>query len=72
MQCLNFAPIFNLAGICLLEVNNTNTIKRYEMCAKLTKKATEQRHWARPGVFIINLDYISHLALVFLLLTLNM
>ena len=28
--------------------------------------------WARFGVFIVNFEYISHLALVFLLLTLKM
>ena len=26
--------------------------------------------WRRPGVFIVNFEYISHLVLVFLLLTL--
>ena len=30
-----------------------------------------QRHWRRSGVFI-NSEHISHLVLVFLLLTLNM
>ena len=29
-------------------------------------------HWRRSGVFIVNLKHISHLVLVFLLLTLNM
>ena len=28
--------------------------------------------WRRSGVFIVNFEYISHLALVILLLTLNM
>ena len=28
--------------------------------------------WHRSGVFIVNFEHISHLALVFLLLTLNM
>ena len=30
------------------------------------------RHWRRSGVFIVNFEHISHLVLVFLLLTLNM
>ena len=32
----------------------------------------EQRHWRRSDVFIVNFEHISHLALVFLFLTLNM
>ena len=31
-----------------------------------------ERHWRRSGVFIVNFEHISHLFLVFLLLTLNM
>ena len=31
-----------------------------------------QRHWRRSGVFIVNFEHISHLPLMFLLLTLNM
>ena len=38
-------------------------------CSRLTIKTLEQR---RSGVFIVNFEYISHLALVVLLLTLNM
>ena len=30
------------------------------------------RHWRRSGIFIVNFEHISHLVLVFLLLTLNM
>ena len=32
----------------------------------------DECHWRRSGVFIVNFEHISHLALVFLLLTLNM
>ena len=42
------------------------------MCSKLTIKNPEQRHWRRSGVFILNFEYISHLVLLFLLITLNM
>ena len=45
------------AGIYLLQVNNRNTRTRCEICSKLTIKTSE---------------HISHLVLVFLLLTLNM
>ena len=40
-------------------------------CSKLTIKAPEQRQWRGSGVFIVNFEHISHLVLVFLLLTLN-
>ena len=29
-------------------------------------------HWRHSGIFIVNFEHISHLVLVFLLLTLNM
>ena len=35
-------------------------------------KTPEQRQLRRSGVFIINFEYISHLVIVFLFLTLNM
>ena len=31
-----------------------------------------RRHWRRSGIFIVNFEHISHLVIVFLLLTLNM
>ena len=42
-----------------------------EICSKLKIKTPEQRHQRRSGVFIVNFDQISHIALVFLLLTLT-
>ena len=39
--------------------------------SKLTIETPERRHWRRSGVFIVNFEHISHLVLVFLLLTLN-
>ena len=59
-------------GIYLLKVNNKNTRTRCELCTKLTIKTPERRQWRRSGVFIINFVHISHLVLVFPLLTLNM
>ena len=35
-------------------------------------RATERYQWRRPEVFIDNFDYVLHLALVFVLLTLDM
>ena len=49
-----------------------NTRTRWEICSKLTINTPERGHWHRSGVFIVNFEHISHLVLVFLLLTLNM
>ena len=57
------------AGNCIF---NRNARTRCELCSKLTIKTPERRQWRRSGVFIVNFEHISHLALVFLLLTLNM
>ena len=57
------------AGIYLLKVNNRNTGTRCEICSKLTIKILERRQRRRPGIFIVNFEHISHLVLVFLLLT---
>ena len=62
----------NPAGNYMFKVNNRNTRRRCEICLKLTIKTPERRHWRRSGVFIVNFKHISHLLLVFLLLTLNM
>ena len=60
---------FYLVGIYLLKVNNRNTRTWWEICSKLT--TPERRHWRRSGVFIVNFEHISHLVLLFLLLTLS-
>ena len=60
----------NAAGIYLLKVNNRKTRISCEICSNLTIK-TPERQWRCSDVFIINLEYILHLVLVFLLLTLN-
>ena len=49
--------------------NYTRT--RCEVSWKLTIKTPERRHWPRSGVFIVNFEHISHLPLIFLLLTLS-
>ena len=61
----------NPAGNYMFKVNNRNTRTRCEICSKLTIKTPERRQWRRSGVFIVNFEHISHLVLVFLLLTLN-
>ena len=64
------------AGIYQFKVNNRNTRARCEIYSKLTVQTLErgpERHHCRcSGVFIVNFRHISHLVLVFLLLTLNM
>ena len=70
-KCFFFQEMFP-AGIYLLKVNNRNTRTRCEICLKLTIKTSERCHYCRSGVFIVNLEHISHRILVFLLLTLNM
>ena len=61
----------NPVSIYLFKFNNRNTRPRCEICSKLTIKTPERRHWRRSGVFIVNFEYISHLALWFLFLTLS-
>ena len=58
-------------GIYLLKVSNGNTRTRCEICLKLTIKTPERRYWRRSDVFTVNFEHISHLVLVFLLLTLS-
>ena len=59
------------AAIYLLKVNNRNTITRCEIYSKSRKKTVERCHWHLFDIFIVNSEYISHLVLVFLLLTLK-
>ena len=42
-----------------------------EICSKITLKTPEQRQLRLFGVFIVNFKQISHISLVFPLLTLN-
>ena len=59
------------SSIYLFKVNNRITGKRCEICSKLTRKSPELRKRRRSGVFVVKLEHISHLFLVFLLFTLN-
>ena len=59
-------------GNYMLKVNNRNTKARCEKCSKLNIKTPERRqrrHWRNSGVFTVNFEHISHLVLVFLLLS---
>ena len=59
------------ANTHLFKVNNRNNRKRCEIDSKLTVKTSERRHLHHSGVFLVNLEHMSHLFLVFLLLTLH-
>ena len=61
----------NPAGNYVFQVNNRNIKTRREICSKLTIKTPERRYWRRSDVFIANFEDISHLVLVFPLLTLS-
>ena len=62
----------NPAGNYMFKVNNRKARTMCEICSELTIKIPERRHWRRSVIFIVNFEHISHLVLVFLLLTLNM
>ena len=62
---------FNPAGNYMFRVNNRNTRTRCQICSKLTIKTPERRHCRHSGVFIFHFEHISHLVLLFLLLTLS-
>ena len=49
-----------------------NTEKRWETCEKLTIKTPEWLQWRHSGDFIVKFEHISHLFVVFPLLTLGM
>ena len=56
-------------GNYMFKVNDKNTKTRCEICPKLTIKTPERRQWRL--LTPINFEYISQLALMFLLLTLS-
>ena len=60
------------AGNCMIKVNYRNARTRCEIWSKLTMKKPERWHWLPSGFFIFNFEYILHLVLKFLLLTLIM
>ena len=57
------------AGNYMFKVNNRNSKTGCEICSRLTIKTPERHHCGRSGVFIVNFDHISHLFVVFLLIS---
>ena len=66
-HCFSGLPIGNY----MFKANNRNAITRCEICSKLTINTPKRRQWHRFTVFIVNVEHISHLVLVFLSLTLS-
>ena len=58
-------------GNYMFKVNNRNNRTRCEICSEITIKTPGRRQGRRSGFFIVNFEYISHLVLEFLLLTLS-
>ena len=50
----------------LFKVHEKNSRERCEICSMLTTKQQNVINWYCSGVFIVNFELISHLALVFL------
>ena len=55
----------------LFKIDKINTRKRCGICSKLTTKTQERSQWRSFGAFIVKFDYISHLFLLLLLLSLK-
>ena len=62
---------FHSAGNYMFKTNKRYSVTRGEICSNITKKIGERHHWRRFCVFIVNFEHISHLVLMFLMLTLN-
>ena len=59
------------ANISLIKASNRSTNKKCETCSKLTIKTSERCPWRQSRAFIFNLEHISPIFLVLLLLTLT-
>ena len=66
-----FFTFISPCGNDMFKVNNRNSRTMCEICSNLTIKTLERRQLRLSGVFIVNFEHISHLVLVFLLLTLR-
>ena len=62
---------YSQMAITCSKLTMEKTGRRCEVRSKLTMKILERRHWPRSTFFIISFEHISHLVLVFLLLTLS-
>ena len=53
-------------------VQLANSVKTVLVPSQNSIKTPARRYWRHSGAIIVNFEHISHLAVVFLLLTLNM
>lgn len=63
-----------LSSIYVIPTKNIyvpKTLKKWEVCFKLTIKESERHHQPRRDVFIVNFAHIPHLILLLLLLASN-
>ena len=67
----NICPFSYPSRHYLFSVNNENTGTIVWNFFKIPIKTPERRQWCRSDVFIVNIEQISHIVLVFSLLTLN-
>ena len=58
-------------AVAKLFVLRANANRKVIAVTRKHDKKIERRHWRRPGVFIVKLEQISGIILVFPLLTLN-
>ena len=70
-QFSQWESVYSPGNIYLFKVNYRNIRKRCKICSNLTIKTEERRRRRRRSVFVVNLEHILHLFLVFLLLSLN-
>ena len=70
---MTLLPCFenNPVNIYVLQFSNRSTGKSCEICSKSTMKTLERRQYSLSGVFIVNLEDISHLFRVYLSRTLR-
>ena len=71
-KLLKTQSLITQPGFTCSKLTKENQNRVCEIWSKLTIKIPERCHWRRSGIFIVNFEHISHLVLVFLLLTLNM
>ena len=65
MFCTYCFDYSSLGGNYMFTVNNSNSRTRCEACSKLTIKTPERCYWRCSGVFIVNFESVSQLALLF-------
>ena len=70
LHCISFIRV-TPPGNYMFKVNNGKTRTRCEIWSNLTIATSERPQSRHSCVFIVNFEHISHLVLVFLLLTLS-